>query len=425
MLRRQPIARQIIALVSAAVLATAGAMIAITFIGPPPRPAPTQLSDVAQALEGESVDRMGTRPLRQEASAAEPEPRAGEARNNGIERWLAEELGADPEELRAFTNAPPFPGPGKENTLRGEGSFGWQHNGRWHIVRVDPAPAALPWWVTVAAVTILVLGAIIALAWFSARTITRPLERLAAHVRGDSAELHLVGNDNAPPEVAVVSGALALFQRAQLDLVTQRTRMLSAIAHDMGTPLARLAFRLEALPDAQREAAQADIAAVRRLIEDSLALDRSGSEPATLFDLADLVSAMVAECQVLDLPLTVDGMQSVTVFASNLGLRRLLQNVVDNALRYGSTASVSLASTQAQARLVVRDRGPGFSVDMLHHGCEPFARGEASRNPDTGGNGLGLAIAAAIASEHGGSIELRNWEYGGEVVFSIPAVSCA
>lgn len=171
MLRRQPIARQIIALVTAAVLATAGAMVAITFIGPPPRPAPTQLVDIAQALEGENIDRIGTRPLRQEGSATEPEPRAGETRDQSVERWLAEELGTDPESLRAFTNVAPFPGLRKENSLRGEGSFGWQHDGRWRIVRVDRAPAALPWWTTVTAVTILVLGAIIALACLSARTI--------------------------------------------------------------------------------------------------------------------------------------------------------------------------------------------------------------------------------------------------------------
>lgn len=424
MLRRQPIARQIIALVTAAVLATAGAMVAITFIGPPPRPAPTQLSDVAQALEGENIDRIGTRPLRQEASENEPEPRDGETRDRGVERWLTEELGTDPEDLRAFTTEPRMPGPGpgprQENTLRGEGSFGWRHDGRWRIVRIDPAPAALPWWATVVAVTILVLSAIIALAWFSARTITRPLERLAAHVRGDSAELHAVGEDEAPPEVAVVAGALASFQRAQLDLVAQRTRMLSAIAHDMGTPLARLAFRLEALPDAQREAAQADIAAVRRLIADSLALDRSGSEPAECFDLAELVTVMVDECRDLGQPVEADKVVQAPVIASDLALRRLIQNLIDNALRYGGSASLSLSCEGNRACLAVRDSGAGFSAEMLAHGCQPFVRGEVSRNPATGGSGLGLAIAAAIAEQHKGSLELRNSKGGGEVLLRLP-----
>jgi len=423
MLRRQPIARQIIALVTAAVLATAGAMVAITFIGPPPRPAPTQLSDVAQALDGEAVDRIGTRPLRQEAAATEPEPRPGEMRDRDIEQWLAGELGTDPEDLRAFTTEPRMPGPTPrpENTLRGEGSFGWQHDGHWRIVRIDPAPAALSWWATVAAVTILVLGAIIALAWLSARTITRPLERLAAHVRGDGGELHLFGDGDAPPEVAVVASALASFQRAQLDLLAQRTRMLSAIAHDMGTPLARLAFRLEAMPDPQREAAHADIAAVRRLIEDSLALDRSGSEPAERFDLAELAAAMVDECQSLGQPVEAGGTATAPVIASQLALRRLIQNLIDNALRYGGTASLSLSRGENLVHLTVRDSGPGFSTEMLEHGCQPFVRGDASRNPATGGSGLGLAIAAAIARQHSGSLELRNGaEGGGEVLLRLP-----
>jgi signal transduction histidine kinase len=418
MLRRQPIARQIIALVTAAVLATAGAMVAITFIGPPPRPAPTQLSDVAQALGGESIDRIDTRPLRQEASATEPEARTGEMRDRGIEQWLAKELGTDPESLRAFTTEPPPPGPGarRENGLRGEGSFGWQHDGRWRIVRVDPAPAALPWWATVATVTTLVLGAIIALAWLSARTITRPLERLASHVRGDGADLPLVGDDDAPPEVAIVAGALASFQRAQLDLVAQRTRILSAIAHDMGSPLARLAFRIEALPEPQRDAAQAEIAAMRRLIEDSLALDRSGSEPAERFDLAELAAAMVEECQLLGQPVEAANISPMPIVASQLALRRLIQNVIDNAVRYGGGARVGLSREENLACLAVRDCGPGFSAEMLEFGCQPFVRGEVSRNPATGGSGLGLAIAAAIAKQHMGSLELRNGASGGGVV---------
>lgn len=423
-MRRQPIARQIIALVTAAVLATAGAMVAITFIGPPPRPAPTQLGDIVQAMQGESIDRKGTRPLHQDASAAEPEPRPGETRDLRMERRLADELGTDPETLRAFTTEPQPPGSGPSRgggELRGEGTFGWQHDGHWRIVRIDPAPAALQWWATVGTATILVLGAIIALAWLSARTITRPLERLAWRVRGDSAELDPIGGDDAPPEVAVVAGALAAFQRAQLDQVAQRTRMLSAIAHDLGTPLTRLAFRLEALPDPQREAAQGDIAAMRRLIADSLALDRSGSTAGDRFDLADLIEVMVEEYRALGQPVAATTVASAPILASELALRRLIQNLIDNALRYGASATIDLSRDGNMARLAVRDSGSGFSDEMLENGCQPFVRGEASRNPATGGSGLGLAIAAAIARQHRGSLELRNGAQGGaEVLLRLP-----
>ncbi|MBW8754191.1 MAG: HAMP domain-containing histidine kinase [Sphingomonadales bacterium] len=423
MFGRQPIARQIIALVTAAVLATAGAMAAITFIGPPPRPAPTQMSDIVQALRGGAAGRLGTRPMRRSAATAEPAPRAGEMRDRALERWLAGQLASDPSALRAFTTEPPAPGPSRppDGGLRGEGSFGWRYDGRWQVVRIDRGVDVLYWWATVASAMIVLLGTIIALAWRSARAITLPLDRLAAHARGDSSELHLCDGE-APPEVEVVAAALAGFQRSQLQQVTQRTRMLSAIAHDLGTPLARLAFRLEALPDAQREAAFGEIAAMRRLIDDSLALDRSGSEPAARFDLAELVAAMVAECQVLNLRVTEERIESATVLASNLALRRLLQNLIDNALRYGSAARIGLTCGDGQARLVVRDLGPGFSADMLAHGCEPFSRGEMSRNPGSGGHGLGLAIAAAIAAQYRGSLTLRNGADGGEVIVAIPAL---
>jgi signal transduction histidine kinase len=239
-------------------------------------------------------------------------------------------------------------------------------------------------------------------------------------VRGDGADLHIVGDEDTPPEVAVVASALASFQRAQLDLVAQRTRMLSAIAHDMGTPLTRLAFRLEALPEPQRNAAQADIFAMRRLIEDSLALDRSGSEPTERFDLAELAAAMVDECHSLGQPVEAERITPIPVVASQLALRRLIQNLIDNAVHYGGGASVGLSREGKLACLTVRDSGPGFSAEMLEYGCQPFVRGEASRNPETGGSGLGLAIAAAIARQHKGSLELRNGASGGEVLLRLP-----
>jgi len=226
--------------------------------------------------------------------------------------------------------------------------------------------------------------------------------------------------DDGPPEIAVVAGTLAAFQRSQIDQVTQRTRMLSAIAHDLGTPLTRLAFRLEMLPEAQRDAAQADIAAMRRLIEDSLALDRSGSEPAERFDLAELVAVMIAECAVQGLPVTATALPPTPVIASQMALRRLIQNLIDNALRYGEAAQLGLACESGQALLTVRDRGPGFSPEMIAYGCQPFARGEASRNRETGGSGLGLAIAAAIAQQYRGAIVLANTESGGEVRLRLP-----
>jgi signal transduction histidine kinase len=304
--------------------------------------------------------------------------------------------------------------------MHGDGTFGWYHADHWRIVHVDPAPVALHWWATVAVVTILVLGAIIGLAWRSARTITRPLDRLAAHIAGEGGDMHIDAATDGPPEIAVVAGTLAAFQRAQMDRVVERTRMLSAIAHDLGTPLTRLAFRLEALPEAQRDAAQADIAAMRRLIEDSLALDRSGSEPAERFDLAVLVSALAEESRSMGLPVTTVALASAPIVASQRALGRLIQNLIDNALRYGQAARLQVACRAGEAVLTVCDQGPGFSAEMLIHGCRPFVRGEASRNRGTGGSGLGLAIAAAIARQHRGTLDLRNNEDGGEVVLRLP-----
>lgn len=429
MLRRRPIAVQIMLLVAAAVLATAAVMIAITFNGPPPKAPPMMLGDIAAALRGTVEHRPGSERLHRSSARAEPLPEPGERRDAVIEGQLAAELGTDPDRVRAHVMQPPPPaprpdahpgsGPRMPRFLPGEGRFAWQSGDGWQVVRLDPAPISLPWWATVATATALVLATIIGLAWRLALAITRPLDRLAANVRGEGPDLHLT-EDDGPSEIAVVAGTLAAFQRSQIDQVAQRTRMLSAIAHDLGTPLTRLAFRLEALPEAQRDAAQADIAAMRRLIEDSLALDRSGSEPAERFDLADLVAAMVEECAVQALPVTTDVTTSTPVIASQMALRRLIQNLIDNALRYGEAARLDLASDGTQALLTVRDRGPGFSAEMLAYGCQPFARGEVSRNRDTGGSGLGLAIAAAIAQQYRGALVLANGESGGEVQLSLP-----
>ncbi|MCB2061362.1 MAG: HAMP domain-containing sensor histidine kinase [Novosphingobium sp.] len=419
MFRRMPIARQIIALVAISVIATAAAMVAITFIGPPPRPAPTDMGEVALALQGKAVKNMAARPLLHSISATEPDARSGEARDRAMEAWLSRQLGSDPENLRAYADTP---GPWREGSmLFGDGSFAWKRDGDWSLVRTGAHPTSRRWWWTVSAATLLLLAAIIAFGWFSARAITRPLERLADAARNSRSGQPWNEDIEGPPELTVVSDALADYQRSQAEHVAQRTRMLSAIAHDMGTPLTRLAFRLEALPREQREAALSEIEIMRRLIADSLALDRSGSEPADRFDLADLASAMVQEYRRLDAPVRTGTIEHAPVVASSLALRRLIQNLIDNAVRYGKAATVSVSRTGQRAQLHIRDEGPGFSPEMLEHGCQPFARGEVSRNRETGGSGLGLAIADAIVAQHQGTLELRNFIGGGaEAVVSLP-----
>jgi two-component system, OmpR family, sensor kinase len=254
------------------------------------------------------------------------------------------------------------------------------------------------------------------LAWWFSRALSWPLRRFS------EAADQLGRNPHAPPlerrgpaEIAQAADSFNAMQARLNRMVHERTQMVAAIAHDLRTPLARLAFRLESVPDALREKTMADIEEMKAMI--SAALDfikndaRRGNRSKLDFQL--LVEGVVDNLADTGADVAMLPGTSVVIDGDPLALRRLVANLAENALKYGRRARLQVQRDGKQCVLWVDDDGPGIDPEQREHLLLPFVRGESSRNRDTGGIGLGLAVANSIALAHGGGIELDNRPEGG------------
>ena len=259
--------------------------------------------------------------------------------------------------------------------------------------------------------------AIVILAYVVARIASAPLKSLSKAAAELGRDL-----DRAPVDVtgpAEVRGAAEAFNAMQKRLqqhVSERTNMLAAITHDLQTPLTRLRLRLEKVEDETlREKLIADLAAMKALIDEGLELARSAetSEPRVMLDLDSALESLVEDAVDAggDAKFT-QGSQAVMMLRP-LAISRLFSNLIDNALKHGGSAEVSASNVAGEVSVRVRDRGPGVPEDMLEKVLEPFVRVEDSRSRQTGGAGLGLTIARALAEKNGATLTLRNHPEGG------------
>ncbi len=248
--------------------------------------------------------------------------------------------------------------------------------------------------------------------WAIARE-ARPLRRL-----GES--LAAFGADGRPrpvpsrgaPEIRRLIQAVNAMQARIAGLLQGRTVLLGAVGHDLKTFITRLRLRIEDIEDpARRARAEADLEAMTRLVDDALAVAR-GAEAArrARIDLRSLAEEELAARAGAALRLHTEG--PVPVLGEAVALRRMLSNLLDNALRYGTRAEIRLSAGEA-AELVVDDDGPGIPEESREAVFEPFLRLEASRSRETGGSGLGLAIVRQIVEAHGGTVAVGESPLGG------------
>jgi signal transduction histidine kinase len=192
--------------------------------------------------------------------------------------------------------------------------------------------------------------------------------------------------------------------------------MLGAIGHDLKTPLAALRVRIESVEDdAERGRMAAGIEDITRTLDDILSLARVGraTEPPERTELAALAASVVEEFEDMGDPVELAEGPRVVAPVHVTWAKRALRNLVSNAVRYGGDAAVEVLRDGSEAVLRVTDNGPGIPAEHLSDMTEPFTRGEASRNRETGGAGLGLTLARAIAEAHGGRLVLANRPEGG------------
>jgi signal transduction histidine kinase len=260
---------------------------------------------------------------------------------------------------------------------------------------------------------VLVFGAV----WWSARRLAAPLGDLTRAADGFEGR---PGAADVPPrgpsDIRAAIAAFNAMRRRTLLLLDEKDRMLGAIGHDLRTPLASLRIRAETMePEEERARLVATIEEMHATLEDILVLARTGRsrEPARPLDVAALADAVVEELRDLGRAAAfVPAERTVLAVRPNL-LRRAVRNLADNAIVYGGGATVRVEADAEEVRILIEDEGTGLAPDRLADMLEPFRRLEASRSRETGGAGLGLAIARAVAEAHGGRLELANRASGG------------
>jgi len=199
--------------------------------------------------------------------------------------------------------------------------------------------------------------------------------------------------------------------------ITQRTEMLAGVSHDIKTPLTRLKLALAMLPDnADTAPMSADIAEMEHMLDEYLAFARGeGGEESQVTDLAGLVrdaADAAAKARQRD-GIRIKVPEHVMVSVKRAGLRRVLANLIDNALKHGAHVAVTLSQDDRLVEIAVEDDGPGIPEDRRDESFRPFHRLDQGRNLQSGGSGLGLSIARDIARAHGGDIVLDDSMMGG------------
>ncbi len=245
------------------------------------------------------------------------------------------------------------------------------------------------------------------------REITRPLAALTKRVErfGGTVDGGPLLDPSGPEDTRRLITAHNAMEARIAGLLDEKDVMLGAIGHDLKTPLAALRVRIESVEDDTERARMADtIEDITNSLDDILSLARVGrpSDPLERTDLAALVASVVEEYEDMGEPVELGQTDRVALPLRATWLRRALRNLVSNALRYGGQARVSVSKTASEAIIRIADNGPGIAEDQIAAMLEPFTRGESSRSRETGGAGLGLTLARAIAEQHGGRLVLAN-----------------
>ena len=259
---------------------------------------------------------------------------------------------------------------------------------------------------------LLLLLVCFALAAFLVRMTNRSLHRLARAadaIGQDPASAPLA--ENGPSEIRRVIAAFNRMQERVRRYLVERGRLLSAISHDLKTPITRLRLRAEMLPDPELRAKMLrDLDEMQTMVGATLDFFSAVGKGADRqpVDVGALIESVCEDRRDSGQALSVRGSAIAPYRADPQALRRCLENLIENAVRYGESADIEIRDSPERLRIAIRDRGPGIPEAELERVFEPFYRLDASRNMASGGTGLGLSIARSIARWHGGEVTLVN-----------------
>lgn len=286
---------------------------------------------------------------------------------------------------------------------------------QWALVRPTPEPFPNSWQRRVILWFLISFALVAPLGWIFAQRVVRPIAGFAqAAERLGRDPTTLVLALEGPAEVGRAAHAFNRMQSRLRSFVDDRTAMVGAISHDLRTPLTRLRFRIEDVPDELRDGMLAEVDEMEQMISSVLTFIRDASEPGLreTLDLRSIVEDVVEDAVFVGKPVTLEEGGRAEVEVDPLGIRRLLGNLVENAVKYGDTARVRLFTDQQDVVAEVRDNGPGLPEDELERVFQPFYRTPAAHASNKHGSGLGLAVCRSIARAHGGDVRLRRGDDG-------------
>jgi signal transduction histidine kinase len=289
-------------------------------------------------------------------------------------------------------------------------------DGRWLALRQRTSADEWAWLGRAGLGAGVTLVLLMASAWMFARRFARPIQRFATAAERIGVDPNAAPvTPEGPRELRVAAASLNAMQQRLSTLVAERTQMLASVAHDLRTPLMRLRLIAENADQSLREKLAKETAEIDALVSAFIAFARDdpAKEERVRLDLAALLQSLAIDRAEAGDDVTYDGPERVVLTGQALGLKRLFNNLIDNAVKYGTRARIKLTAS-AQAHVVdVCDCGPGVAPDQREAAFAPFERLGEQRAT---GAGLGLAAARQIARAHGGDIVIESAPEGGALL---------
>ncbi len=293
-------------------------------------------------------------------------------------------------------------------------------DGRWLVMQQGRNWAEIGWIGRTVLIIAAALAAVSLLSLLIARRLTRPIRNFSEAVQavGVNPQNEPV-REEGPAELRGAARAVNTMQARLRALIADRTKTLAAVAHDMRTPLMRLRLQAEHIAPEQREKMAKEIEEVEALVASFIAFARDdpAEEARVRLDLAALLQSLADDHAEAGRDVTYVGDERAIITGQSLGLKRVFTNLVDNALKYGERARITLTHADAHVIVDVEDEGPGVPPAQRETVFEPFVR---LNEQGTRGAGLGLAAARSIARAHGGDIVILDAEKGAKLRVTLP-----
>ncbi len=284
---------------------------------------------------------------------------------------------------------------------------------------IDIVPSIMPLAEWLPIVLLIQLLLLILCSWFAVRLVIRPLVHLAQAADAlDPNRKEPRLQETGPIEVAYAATAFNAMRDRIAHHLEERVQILASISHDLQTPITRMKLRAEMADDgAEKDKLLQDLTEIERLVHEGVAYAKSAhgdAEKPSRIDIGSFTDSLVLDYQDTGRAVTLTRRINAAVMTRPHALRRILGNLIENALKFAGEAEVTMDKIEGD-RIVIRvlDNGPGIPEDQLEAVLQPFVRLEQSRNRRTGGTGLGLAIAHQLAQAIGGTLTLRNRDHGG------------